>query len=401
MQSNVQAEPASRQDGGSRHAPLLSASFKQACERVLATGLYHTGLLSMVRRLEQTYELRSSPSSPLPRLHQFAGSKFGILCYHRVGTEGVPLFSRLEPAVFEAQMRYLKAHYRIVPLAELCQELREGRQAVPTLAITFDDGYRDLYTHAFPILQKYQIPATIYLIGRSMETGEAPWYDRIFVAFAGAPGSTLELQMQELRQFDLSTAALRNNAAWETVCFLRSIPNARRKKWCADFERRIKPRSDWLENRFLTWDQVRIMQRGGVSFGAHTMTHPSVSRLDPADFIEEFVHAKQLLEGGLDRPVQDFAYPFGRLSDVSSAAQGFLARSGYSSAVTTMEGFNSSSANLHLLNRLQVGDDPSISSFAFSVVRMFLEVTPELQSSLETSTPDERAPQTICQGNAS
>ena len=401
MQSNVQAEPAARQDGGSRHAPLLSASFKQACERVLATGLYRTGLLSMVRRLEQTYELRSSPSSLLPRLHQFAGSKFGILCYHRVGTEGVPLFSRLEPAVFEAQMRYLKAHYRIVPLAELCQELREGRQAVPTLAITFDDGYRDLYTHAFPVLQKYQIPATIYLIGRSMETGEAPWYDRIFVAFASAPGPVLELQMQELRQFDLSTAALRNNAAWETVCFLRSIPNARRKKWCADFERLIKPRSDWLENRFLTWDQVRIMQRGGVSFGAHTMTHPSVSRLDPADFIEEFDLAKQLLEGGLDRPVQDFAYPFGRLSDVSSAAQGFLARSGYSSAVTTMEGFNSSSANLHLLNRLQVGDDPSISSFAFSVVRMFLEVTPELQSSLEASTPDERAPQTICQGNAS
>lgn len=401
MQSNVQAEPASLQNGGSRRTPLVSASFKQACEWALATGLYHSGLLSMARRLERTRELRSSASSPLPRLHRFAGSKFGILCYHRVGTEGVPLFSRLEPAVFEAQMLYLKNHYRIVPLTKLCQELREGRKVVPTLAITFDDGYRDLYTHAFPVLQKYQIPATIYLIGRSMETGEAPWYDRVFVAFAGAPGPTLELQMQELRQFDLSTTALRNNAAWETVCFLRSIPNARRQKWCAEFEQRTKPRADSLENRFLTWDHVRTMQRGGVFFGAHTMTHPSVSRLDPDDFPEEFVNSKRLLEAGLDRPVQDFAYPFGRLSDVSSAAQAFLARSGYSTAVTTMEGFNSSSANLHLLNRLQVGDDRSISSFAFSVVRMLLEATPELQSSLETSLPGGHAPQTNCQQNAS
>jgi peptidoglycan/xylan/chitin deacetylase (PgdA/CDA1 family) len=401
MQPKVQSEPAARQNGGSRRVPLLSAGLKQTCERVLASGLYHTGLLSMARRLERTHELHSSANSSLPRLQRFADSKFGILCYHRVGTEGVPLFSRLEPAIFEAQMRYLKKHYRIVSLPQLCQELREGRQVVPTLAITFDDGYRDLYTQAFPVLRKYQIPATIYLIGRSMETGKAPWYDRIFVAFACAPGPTLELQMQELRQFELSTPALRNHAAWETVCFLRSIPNAQRQKWCADFDQRIKPRSDWLENRFLTWDQVRTMHRGGVFFGAHTMTHPSVSRLDSADFHEEFVHPKQLLEDGLDSPVQDFAYPFGRLSDVSSAAEAFLVRTGYRSAVTTMEGFNSSGANLHMLNRLQVGDGHSMSSFAFSVVRMFLEAPPKLHSPRETSIPDEHAPQTVCQRKAS
>jgi peptidoglycan/xylan/chitin deacetylase (PgdA/CDA1 family) len=298
-------------------------------------------------------------------------------------------------------MCYLKKHYRIVSVAQLCQELREGTQVVPTLAITFDDGYRDLYTYVYPVLLKYAIPATIYLIGRSMETGEAPWYDRIFVAFACARCPTLEIQMQELRQFDLSTPALRNNAAWETVCFLRSIPNAQRQKWCADFEQRIEPRSDWLENRFLNWDQVRTMKRGSVFFGAHTMTHPSVSRLDSADFYEEFVHSKQLLEDGLDGPVQDFAYPFGRLSDVSCAAEDFVVRTGYRSAVTTMEGFNSSSANLHMLNRLQIGDDRSLSSFALSVVRMFLEAPPKLHSRRETSILGEHIPQAVGQRNES
>jgi len=191
------------------------------------------------------------------------------------------------------------------------------------------------------------------------------------------------------------------NAAWETVCFLRSIPNAQRQKWCADFEQRIKPRPEWLENRFLTWDQVRTMHRGGVSFGAHTRTHPSVSQLDSTDFHEEFVHTKELLEGGLDAPVQDFAYPFGKLSDISSTVEDFLVRTGYRSAVTTMAGFNSSGANLHMLNRLQVGNDHSISSFAFSVVRMFVEAPPKLHSPRESSIPDQHAPQAVCQRNAS
>ncbi len=401
MPPKVQTEPGACQNGPSRRVRLPFAGFKQTCERVLASSLYYTGLLSMARRVERSHELRSSANSSLPRLQRFADSKFGILCYHRVGTEGVPLFSRLEPAVFEAQMCYLRKHYRIIPIAQLCQELREGRQVVPTLAITFDDGYRDLFTYAYPVLRKYAIPATIYLIGRSMETGEAPWYDRVFVAFACARRPTLEVQMQELRQFDLSTPTLRNNAAWETVCFLRSIPNAQRQKWCAEFEQRIEPRSDWLENRFLNWDQVRTMQRGGVFFGAHTMTHPSVSGLDSADFHEEFVHSKQLLEDGLDGLVEDFAYPFGRLSDVSCAAEDFVVRTGYRSAVTTMEGFNSSSANLHMLNRLQIGDDRSLSSFAFRVVRMFLEAPPKLHSRCEISIPDEHTPQAVGQRNES
>jgi peptidoglycan/xylan/chitin deacetylase (PgdA/CDA1 family) len=274
-------------------------------------------------------------------------------------------------------MKYVRKHYRLVPLGQLCREIANGDTVRPTLAITFDDGYRDLYTHAFPVLRKYEIPATIYLIGRSMETGESPWYDRIFVALDHASESSIELEMDEPRQLALTSVAARRKAAWAIVCFLRTISDARRRNWCLAFEARMKPPQEKLERRMLDWNQVRSMQAGGISFGAHTMTHPSVAHVEAAMLEEELSASRRLLEAGLDAPAEDFAYPFGKISDCLSTGDGYLARCGYRSAVTTVEGINSAGANLMRLNRMQVGDDGSLSLFAFNLARMFFESVSE------------------------
>ena len=371
--------PAKRSSSGvtgskpERSEPMPAASIREKLRRSLAAGLHATGALRLLRRFEGSRQVLSSPASRWPKIRQFAGSKFGILCYHRVGTDGVPLFSRLDPRVFEAQMKYVRKHYRLIPLRELCQEIAGGDVVQPTLAITFDDGYRDLYKHAFPVLRKYEIPATIYLIGRSMETGESPWYDRIFVALDHASGSSIDVEMDVPRQFALTSVAARRNAAWEIVCFLRTISDASRRKWCLAFEARMKPPLDELKERMLDWNQVRSMQASGISFGAHTMTHPSVARLEVEQFEEELGRSRSLLEAGLDAPVEDFAYPFGKTSDCFPAGDGRLAQCGYRSAVTTVEGINSLGANPFRLNRMQIGDDPSLSLFAFSLARMFFE----------------------------
>jgi peptidoglycan/xylan/chitin deacetylase (PgdA/CDA1 family) len=352
---------------------MPSAGFKTLCRRGLASVLYRTGLLSPLRRMEGKYELGMVPGSGLPRVSRFTASKFGILCYHRVGTEGVPLYSRLAPGIFEAQMRYLSKHYRLVPLRQLCRELQEARTFGPTLAITFDDGYRDLYTHAFPVLRRYKIPATIYLIGRCMETGEAPWYDRIFAALASATEPVWEAELGALRHFVLGDAASRAAIAWETICYLRSISDVQRRKWCAAFDESARPPQEELASRMLDWDQVRAMHSAGVSFGAHTMTHPAVSRLEPSAFQEELLQSRRLLESGLGAPIEDFAYPFGKPADRSDAVEDYLEKNGYRSAVTTTEGFNTMGVNRFRLRRFQIGDDRSLPSFALGISRMFLE----------------------------
>jgi len=351
----------------------------------VAAGLYRTGALDILRRFERRFRLRLGADPRQLRVGRFRGSKFAILCYHRVGTGGVPLFSQLSPAVFERQMRYLRRNYRIVSLPQLCQELRNGAAVAPTVAITFDDGYRDLYRHAFTVLQKYQIPATIYLIGESMETGECPWYDRIFVALEHAPETHLEVELDSSRQFGLTSPAERRQAAWEIVCYLRTLPDAKRREWCAAFDRRMRPPRVHLENRMLDWSQVRTMQAAGVHFGAHTMTHPSVARLAPTEFEEELLASRKLLEAGLETAVEHFAYPFGKTADCLSSSETMLSGYGYRSAVTTREGINSFETDLFRLNRMQIGDDASIALFAFNVARMFLEADPGEASFTATS----------------
>lgn len=357
-------------------AALTSGSrwmLKERCRGALAVGLHRSGLLSLIRRLAVRHDLTFVPGSPLPRLCRRAAPKFGILCYHRVGFEGVPLFSRLDPAVFQEQMAFIRKHYRVVSLAELRRELQDGRSVTPTLCVTFDDGYRDLYKYAYPTLKKYDIPATVYLIGRCVETGDAPWYDRIFVALASLAATEIQVDIDKPRRFSLSGEHERAAAAWEIVCFLRSISDRDRRQWCATFERRVNIPVEGLTNRFLDWNQVRAMHRDGISFGAHTMTHPSVGRLDHDELLEEIGESKRLLENRLAVQIEDFAYPFGKLSDTSVAAEEVLKECGYRSAVTTESGANRPGANPFRLRRMQIGDGRRLADFAFDLSRMFLE----------------------------
>lgn len=365
----------------------LGLGFREVYRAAATGALYHTGLLRMARRWEGTHQVCSILGSSWPRLRRFTGSKFGILCYHRVGRGGVPLFSQLLPKAFERQICYLRKHYRIVSLGQLCRELEEVVPVKPTLALTFDDGYRDLYSCAFPVLRKYEIPATIYLIGKSMETGEAPWYDRIFVALHSTSERELEIELGALRRFLLSGPASRAAAAWEIICYLRGIPDAQRRKWCAALDARLKVPEEMLENRMLDWAQVREMYRSGISFGAHTMNHPSVSRLDAADLEGELVQSRRVLEAGLGAPVEDFAYPFGKAADRSDSVENYLALCGYRSAVTTIAGINSRGRNRFALHRLQIGDGTFLADFAFRLSQLFFEAPDEAAPTQSFSEP--------------
>jgi peptidoglycan/xylan/chitin deacetylase (PgdA/CDA1 family) len=380
----MRSEPMVGRHGATKHPFIavssLLAKWKESYRRFIICALFHTGALRLVQLLaatkSKTYSARRRTEVRPP-----FQSKYGILCYHRVGTEGVPLFSRLDPGAFENQMSYLRKHYRIISLAQLCRELQEPRPAKPTLAVTFDDGYRDLYRYAFPVLRKYEIPATIYLVAQCVDTGEAPWYDRIFVATQTLPEKTLEIKTDRMRLFEMSSAVSRAQAAWEIICYLRSIPDRQRIEWSAAFEKRFPVRREEVKNCMLDWTQVQTMQRDGICFGAHTMTHPSVSRLDPRALDTELNGARKLLEAKLDAPVLDFAYPFGKPEDCSLAAEDLLVRSGYRSAATTTSGVNVPGTSLWRLCRMQIGDDPSLCTFAFTLTRTFVESLADRSSS--------------------
>lgn len=335
-------------------------------------GLHYSGALRLARRLSKSHEIPPDSSLPFPRFARVKIPKFVILCYHGIGESGNPLGVAPTRELFEAQMHFLQGNYRVTSLEEACRELRSGSKSEPGVVITFDDGYRSAYTVAFPILQKYRLPATIYLTVDSVETGQVAWYDRVFLAMAVAPSGELQLDLQGPWRFQLNSPEDRLRAALEVVAHLRTLPNSLRCERCAALENRIGLPQDALSSRVLTWEEIRLMHSAGIAFGSHTLTHPVVSQLAPHELQQELSSSKCLLEKKLGIPVLDFAFPFGKASDCSSAALEMLARSGYRSAVTTVSGVNTPQVNPFELRRLQVGSNGSIARFAFDIGRAFL-----------------------------
>jgi peptidoglycan/xylan/chitin deacetylase (PgdA/CDA1 family) len=259
-------------------------------------------------------------------------------------------------------------------MEEVCRELRGDSISTPGIAITFDDGYRSVYTTALPILREYNIPATVYLTVETVETGLAAWYDRVFLAMALAPNGNLQLDLDGPWHFELNSSEQRLHAALELVAFLRSLPNSRRCELFALLERKMGLSPQAISGRILTWEQIHSMSKAGISFGSHTRTHPVVSQLSQTELALELSDSKRLLENRIDGPVLDFAYPFGKVSDCSAAALRMLCHCGYRSAVTTVPGVNTPHLNRYELRRLQVGSDVSLARFAFDLNQALLRV---------------------------
>lgn len=102
-----------------------------------------------------------------------------ILMYHSINPTPNPWIKSLivSPDNFERQMRFLKEQrYNVLPLAELARLIKEKQKLPPkAIAITFDDGYKDNYTYAFPVLKKYNFPATIFIIINEVGRPSLPW----------------------------------------------------------------------------------------------------------------------------------------------------------------------------------------------------------------------------------
>lgn len=341
----------------------------------LADGMYQTGLLGAFQVASRYCELRGNGRSK--RLQRVRNSKYIVLGYHNVGEDGLPLYCRLSKRIFAEQMNYIRRHYRVISLAQMVEELRDPPASGQSVVVTFDDGYAGTYFQAFPILKEYAIPATVYLTAGSIETGEAPWYDRIFVQLQqAAPRLTLRLDVD--KEFELSDFDSRVEAATAVVMYLRTLRDDDRRRWCESLDR-ITPlisRSQ-MQGAMMNWDQIREMQVAGISFGCHTMTHPVLSRLDPEAGRKEIVEAKHLIEKRLNTYVGDFAFPFGKPNDCSSIGRTTLKELGLKTAMTTIVGVNHPGADLFRLRRMVQGNEASLSMFVYRLQRLLFHPVDE------------------------
>jgi len=345
-------------------------------ERLLrwsASHLYSETPLGMVSRSLADHYPSSWFADHASGTGAHTASTCAIFRYHRVNDQCDPFFDALSISQFCAQIEYLVRHCRVVSLDQIyAGQVPQNGSKCP-VAITFDDGYRDNFVHAFPILKRMGIPATIFLTTGFIDSGCLPWYDQVRLAFKLTSACRLSMESAGGPSAVLNTEADRLRASKLALEWLRRAGDSDRILWLAELFRVLRvPRDLNLPATMLTWEEVRKMSKAGVSFGAHTVTHPVLGSLSPTRLHEEVAGSKKTIEDRLQLPAPHFAYPFGKHTDFGVEAKHVVHQAGFQTAVTTISGVNRPNQDLLELKRIGINEtDNGLFGLKFDWSRAF------------------------------
>jgi peptidoglycan/xylan/chitin deacetylase (PgdA/CDA1 family) len=218
---------------------------------------------------------------------------------------------------------------------------QEGTLKPRSVALTFDDGYRDNFRFAFPILKKYEVPATLFLATGCTEGGEPLWYDRVFYVFKATQLKKLDLSDWGLSHLPLETIPQRQQAMYTLANHFRTISDDLRLARQSELNTLLGV-TDFraLNGLMLSWDEVRELNSNGFEVEGHTVTHPILSRVTPEVLKEQIEGCKSTLEDKLQKSITLFAYPNGRPEDYNLNVIERLKASGFQHAFTTVFGLN-------------------------------------------------------------
>jgi len=274
-----------------------------------------------------------------------------ILTYHRFSErEGeVPISAR----AFAEQTQYLMAHYTLVPLSRLAECLGKSEAPQRLAAITIDDGYRDAYEIAFPILRKHRAPATVFVATEFVEGTAWLWTDKPRYLTAFAPPQAFEVKIGDRElSLKLTDEDSRATAAHAVNAALKPLPEEARdaviERLAFDLGVGLPTRPP-AEYGAINWRQAREMADAGMEIGSHTLTHPILTCLSDERLREEVVQSRDRIQSAIGRKVESFCYPNG---DYDLRAQCEVARAGYQLAVTTEVGLNSRRSDPLALRRI-------------------------------------------------
>lgn len=304
-----------------------------------------------------------------------------ILVYHRVGPYRVDDGMTVSQMVFDAQLRYLGKHYSVLSLDEVATILRGERPIrCGLIALTLDDGYRDNYTRAWPILARYSMPATIFVTVGPLDAEVSLWTEEIRVALWASSCQVLDLQAMGWGSWPLRTEVDRLACLHAIKQRLKALPDAEQQRTLREIIQRLGSQGKAaVQEQMLTWDMVREMSKRGITIGAHTVSHKILTHIAPQEVDWEIRESKQRIEQRLGEPIRHFAYPNGTRADWDSQIQEAVKQAGFETACTTIRGTNRAKQDLYALRRLEITDagctDPrgrfSAAMFAAQLVGVF------------------------------
>jgi peptidoglycan/xylan/chitin deacetylase (PgdA/CDA1 family) len=284
-----------------------------------------------------------------------ARGRLSILIFHRVLPAPDPLFPDLpDAAAFETRMRWVRDWFNVLPLGEAIERLYAGTIPRRALAITFDDGYADNEELAAPILKRLGMSATFF-VSTGFLGGGCMWNDRVIEAVRACELPALDLSSIGLDTYPVATSAGRRQAIDQVLGRIKHLDQAQRQA-TADaivVAAGNKPSPPLM----MQPQQVRSLRAMGMEVGAHTVTHPILTRLGADAAWAEMHEGKAALEALLGEPVELFAYPNGVPRQDYAAEHAAMAKAcGFKAAVSTAWGAASMQSDRFQLPRFTPWD---------------------------------------------
>jgi peptidoglycan/xylan/chitin deacetylase (PgdA/CDA1 family) len=327
-----------------------------------------------------------------------------VLTYHRVTNEVEwpdPLV--VSPDQFACHVGFLKKRLQLLSAREVAQIVRT-RKPFPagSCLITFDDGWKDNYTQAFPILKSYQAPAIIFLTTDYIGTDKIFWHERLARILYSLPHAP--------KQYGHATSSqTTSRLSYELVRMVQAVSPRHREhlvarvteEWKLLDAQSIESKIEELEtitgsyrlassSAMLSWSEVTTMASAGIEFGSHTKSHALLDQISSKEIRDEICSSKKLIETKLGVPVDFIAYPNGNYNDeVIALSQ----EAGYIGGFTCDVGFNTNSdrpftmKRKHVLNELSRGLAGRFSNVFFATelsgIRQTVKEFPLVQALME------------------
>jgi peptidoglycan/xylan/chitin deacetylase (PgdA/CDA1 family) len=286
-----------------------------------------------------------------------------ILMYHGVAMDERPQWlgshgKHLPFDAFVAQMRQLRRFRRVLPLTQMVEGLRSGADLDNTVAITFDDGYRNNVTRAAPPLIDLRLPASFFLSTGHIGTGRWMWSDRLERAIGLAARVEVSIPMLRAR-ISLRTDDDRVAALQRTKVALKAMPADEVEKGVAEIEAALGVASEPPSGdaAFMDWDGARQLAAAGFEVGAHTVNHVILSRVAPDRAREEIIASRERVAAELGACSPVFCYPNGREADYTAGVVE-ICRAHFLAALSTNRGA-ARRDELYQLRRLGAPSDGS------------------------------------------
>jgi peptidoglycan/xylan/chitin deacetylase (PgdA/CDA1 family) len=263
-----------------------------------------------------------------------------VLTFHRIGRPEESVLNRdvfsATPDDFQAQMATLAAHFEVIEADDL--ERAFARPRGRAVAITFDDGYRDNFVHALPVLRRLGLPATFFVTAGLLDRPRLPWWDEVAWRVGGDVLAPRKLAEQLQLNLPIESPAATSVALLERYKRLPAPAAMQLLERVREVANEPTSPVD-VEDLWMTWAMVRELMGAGMSIGAHTMTHPVLTSLGEDGQDEEIGRSLERVRREMGRSTALFAYPVGLPFTYDRVTRRVLARHGVDYAFAFSGGY--------------------------------------------------------------